>query len=54
MKHIITEFRIETLVINPKECDCKLPDVPTEEFLLWSWERGYVIRSTVNSLELTR
>ena len=53
MKHIITESIVYSLEIMPKDCDSKL-SYPTEEFLLWSWERGYVIWSTVNSFELTR
>ena len=54
IKHLLTEFRVDTLVIQPEHPDCEVPDVMSREFLLWSLENGYSMESPANKLWLTR
>ena len=54
MKHLLTEFRVDTLVIQPEHLDCEMPDVMSREVLLWSLENGYSMKSPANKLRLTR
>ena len=54
IKHLLTEFRVDTLMIQPEHPDCEMADVMIREFLLWSLENGYSMESTANKQRFTR
>ena len=53
MKHLLTEFRVDILAIQPERSDCDLSHVMTREFLLWSLEEGYLMDSIGNAIRFT-
>ena len=54
MKHFLTEFGVNTLVIQPEHSDCDLSHIMIGEFLLWSMEAGYLVKTVGNTLKFTR
>ena len=54
MKHFFTEFGVNTLVIQPEHSDFDLSHIMTGEFLLWSMEAGYLVKTVGTKLKFTR
>ena len=54
MKHLITELRASTLLIQPEHSVCEVPPLITREFLLWSIGKGYLMELYGNTLIVTR
>ena len=53
MKHLLTEFRVKSLLIQPERSDCDLPHAMTQEFLLRSLKEGYIVESIGNVMRFT-
>ena len=53
MKHLLTELRVKSLLIQPERSDCELPHAMTQEFLLRSLKEGYVVESIGNVMRFT-
>ena len=54
LKHLLTEFTPNSLVIQHEHLDCDLSHVMSRELWLWAVERGYPVLTVSNKIICAR
>ena len=50
LKHLLTEFTPNSLVIQHERLDCDLSHVMSRELLLWAIDKGYSVKAIGNKI----
>ena len=54
LKHLLTEFPANPLVIQHEHLDCDLSHVTSRELLLWAIDKGYSVKAIGNKIICAR
>ena len=54
LKHLLTEFTPNSLVIQTEHLDCDFSHVMSRELLLWAIDKGYSVKAIGNKIVCAR